>query len=150
MKRRGTAKGKQVNCVSVRGSERVSNIEGNSSCMQRGCGAYNSNLPMDSSTNLSPLSVSSQMAGESAEAVFADPDAQYSLHTSVVSVKPGGMFSPRAAISAKLDPLPPKSHLSARVITNRKVDEAGLRKRMAPVELQFRTTLTSAILPEEQ
>ena len=46
--------------------------------------------------------------------MFADPDAQYSLHTSVVSVNPGGMFSPRAAISARLPPFPPRSHLKAR------------------------------------
>ena len=70
------------------------------------------NLPMDSSTNLRPLSVSSQIAGDSADAVFADPDAQYSLHTSVVRVNPGGMFSSRAPISARFDPFPPKSHLS--------------------------------------
>ena len=92
---------------------------------------------MASSTKLSPLSVSSQMAGDKLDAAPAEPDAQYSLHTSVVSVNPGGMLRPSAAISARFAPLPPSSHLRARAKRRRRKNEMS-REMMWKLKAQER------------
>src|ERR1044071_959969 len=69
----------------------------------------------------------------SAIAVGADPVTRYSLHASVVMMKPGGTGRPRLVISARLAPLPPSRSLRSLLPSVKSYTNFGIERLLALV-----------------